>query len=675
MTNHDVVSRFATNAHSSRVDTYGQHELGRLLPAGPLRLALTAALLLAVALLPATALAIINPQFTPRDLIRASDRVLLVEIAAPAEGVLVAELQEALRGEAGEKTIRLRVPERFDTGELDRGFRGRDKATAILLLSGDAPDRHALGMDEPDGMLLIGTEWFAVHREDGELMIRTDEQQMFSVWGGDARLLAEAARYVLADPRSSFPVRSDLTWFDEVKLGTLGAAPSGAMVVDFGQGIGQGIGRGVLLLSELGDRFYRAADEDGPEDVTDAIGLATASRRAAVVDLTGNGQLDLVSFDGESLKLAPLQGDGDTARFAALRAIASLSECLSLDAIAVEDGRAGLVIGTAEGPQLLVPDGDGFTIRPLIAEGDDAAADLGPGGFCTVGDFTGNGHADVMRFHPGGALLYAGKGEGQFDSPVLIEVELPDNPRTAVPGDFTHDGRLDVMVGGDGGAVMLGRLPDGRWADLTDVTYEMNHHGNQHGPSLTALAAADVNHDGRQGVAFFYTSRKPMLFFNRGFACFGWARELDIEATGHSLADIEFEVDPGEDLEGLRALHRGQSVGLMADLNGDGLPDLFAVAAGTLEVWVIFGEHADGGVQRQLELQLPASAPGPVTVTIADPVRPESPGGVYVVRPGMPVTVPRPRAGPVELRWTGLDGRQHSERQVVVGRDHRIELK
>ena len=73
--------------------------------------------------------------------------------------------------------------------------------------------------------------------------------------------------------------------------------------------------------------------------------------------------------------------------------------------------------------------------------------------------------------------------------------------------------------GGEGGPAMLCRREAGQWANQACVTCELAYHGDQNAPRVVGAAGADVNSDGRQGVALFCAERKPMLFFNRGFAC------------------------------------------------------------------------------------------------------------------------------------------------------------
>jgi len=185
---------------------------------------------------------------------------------------------------------------------------------------------------------------------------------------------------------------------------------------------------------------------------------------------------------------------------------------------------------------------------------------------------------------------------------------------------------------------------------------------------VSALAPADINLDGRPGVALFYADRKPMVFFNRGFACFGWARELDVDAETHSLGGAD---EAFADLEGMKALLGGQSAGLLADLDGDSLPDLVAVSARGHQVWVVTSQRPADSPVRLLEIAAAPALAGPVTLTVREG---ERVAGMVVVRPGRPVRISRTQAGPVVLEWTGLDGQARRQQVVVTGRHHRVEL-
>jgi hypothetical protein len=183
-----------------------------------------------------------------------------------------------------------------------------------------------------------------------------------------------------------------------------------------------------------------------------------------------------------------------------------------------------------------------------------------------------------------------------------------------------------------------------------------------------------VNTDGRQGMALFYADRKPLLFFNRGFACFGWARELDFDpsaalpvtgpAEENSATSKPANVAP-EDLK------PGQMAGAIVDLNGDGLPDMLAVGAKAREVWAVFGRREQSVTGRTCRLTLPPSALGPVTVTVRDERRAT---GMYVVRPGIPALVARAEAGRMTLRWTGPDQKAITREVELIDDGTRFEL-
>jgi len=258
-------------------------------------------------------------------------------------------------------------------------------------------------------------------------------------------------------------------------------------------------------------------------------------------------------------------------------------------------------------------------------------------------------------------VTYAGEGGGTFKAPVTATVRLPEYPAAAACGDYDTDGWLDLVVGGNGAMALLARDEKQQWQNQSYVTGELAYHGGANQPKISGVAAADINSDGRQGVALLFVDRKPLLFFNRGFGCFGWARELDPDGfvgEGAAMAPPDGGA-PKEPLKGWTALESGQAAGAMLDLNGDSTPDLFGVAAGTAEAWVLYGENQAGGQLRWLQV----SAAAPVTVTVRDRDRV---AGMYVVRPGMPAAIARQQAGPVTLEWMDAAGKPVSQKVVVI---------
>ncbi len=565
---------------------------------------ITASCVLAVAVLGVwPAWALINVSFTPVDLIRGANEVCVVRLTGVKDDVVAAEVVETIRGKppADPKLNFSLAP----SGKLTAdGVKGVLPATGLYIQSADAT-----------GALLVLNEWLTVSQRDGKLLIDLDNQGLSSIWAGSAVNLVAGARYVQADPAARFPVRSDLVWSKDQTLGKLDGPVHGCLVT----------ADGVLVLSEGGDTVFKASGKEK---------LATASKRGTFAVLAAGAKPTFVSWTGKSLL-----ADGKPL-------VADLPECLSLDAL--DTGR--VVVGTPNGPLIVAADGK---TTPL-----PGAKDLGPGGLCVVADFDRDGRTDVLQLFAKGVVTHAGEGGGAFKPPMTAAVSLPENPTGAACGDFDTDGWLDVVVGGDGSMALLARDDKRQWQNQSYVTGELAYHGGANQPKVTGVAAADINADGRQGVAMLYADRKPLLFFNRGFSCFGWARELDPDGfVGEAAAQAG--APPPQRLQGWTALEAGQSAGAVVDFNGDNAPDLFAVAAGTQEAWALYGENQAGNALRWLQV----TAAAPVTLTVRDRDRGV---GMYVVRPGMPTAIARPQAGLVTLEWVDEAGKPASKKVVVV---------
>jgi hypothetical protein len=569
--------------------------------------------LFAVLLLAAMpAWALINLRFTPGDLIRGANQVSVVKLSPAIDKAVPAEIVETIRGKAPAEpklSLHLEPDGELTADDLNRLL----PATAVLVLA--APENLDLDK-EPAGAMLIGSVWVSVFQKNGRLVLEPDKQELGTVWAGSALNLAAGARYVQTDPTAAFPVRSDLVWSKDQALGKFDGPVHGALVTD----------DGVLVLGEGGDVLFKA---DGKQK------LDTASKRAAFAVLAAGAKPELVSWTGKALVAGgkPL--------------VADLPVCLSLDAL--ETGR--VVAGTPTGPVLVNADGK--------TEALPGVKEMGPGGLCVVADFDRDGRNDIVQLFAKGIVTYAGEGGGKFKAPVTAAVRLPEDLTGAACGDYDTDGWLDMVVGGNGAMVLLARDEKQQWQNQSYVTGELAFHGGANQPKISGVVSADINGDGRQGVALLYADRKPMLFFNRGFGCFGWARELDPAGfVGEAAAPADGGT-PKEPLKGWRALEVGQAAGAVLDFNGDNAPDLFAVAKGTGDVWVLHGANQAGSQLRLLRV----SATAPVTVTVRDRNRVV---GMYVLQPGMPATIAREQAGPVTLEWMDAAGKPASQKVIVV---------
>ncbi len=581
--------------------------------------------------------ALVNPNFTVVDLKSASSEILALRVESLADGKRTATVRTALIGPEADpdkpRKILLRFGGSDETArDLARALRGSDSRLAMLFVrKNKSEDGDVIGS------LQVGTQWFGLIRTGQDQWdVVADPDDLETVWAGSADQLLRAVRYVLDDRGASFPVGSDLAWIDSEKLDTLQGDAHGALAT----------GDGVIVLSQAGDRIYRPGKKgEGPKDITEKLGLASASRLMAPGDFNGDGLADLASWDGKALRLVRGNPDGTYSRpttgsgWADCRSLASLGD--------------SLVAADSKSVSLLIPNGRGGWKTRRLPEPDNQA-ELGQGGPALVADINDDGRCDILHVRQAGLVFYPGTDPAQrFTEPVAQKLPVMQGPADVICGDYDGDGRLDLFVVGRGGAAMFSRDDQGRWENVTYQTGELDAAvgTDRTQANLTAACPADLRGDGRQSVAVFAGDAAPGLFYARGFGCF---------AIAISLTRAQ------EEIEGYDALSQGQQAGLVADLNGDLAPDLFGV---DLErtVWAVFTEP--DRLRRFAVTVGIAPEAGPVTLRAAMGSRRL---GMYVVRPHCPQTIVLPRAGKVTLSWKSPDG-QPRRREVVVVRPVTIE--
>lgn len=576
----------------------------------------------------APAQALINPNYTVVELVRDSGQVLVVRASAPQAGQFQADVVEALVGQMPAKrqlTFDFREAEELDEQDVLRAFGGAPAAIGVMCVL----KRQQRG--QVVGALQIGTTWMGLVQDatGAAWLLDRDPNDLETVWGSSARQLIPAIRYALSDPRAAFPVAAKMTWGRDLALGRLDGPARGFLVTT----------AGIILLGESGNRVFQPGTAgEPPQDITAKLGLAVASKALAAGDLNADGQLDLVSWDGTRLQLLPGNTGGT---FGTPEAGYELAACCSLAVL----GRR-VVVGASDGVILLELKGtSGFAAQRLAT----GAAALGPGGVCAVADFNDDGAADIVQLFARGLAFYAGRREPEvFGAPMITSMDIVRHPAVVVCGDYDTDGQLDLIVGGEGGSTLLSRGEDGAWRCAVAETGEYGAaSGLGQGESVVVGAcASELNGDARQGVALFYAASPPSFFFNRGFACFGVARSLELAESN---------------LPAARSLAAGQMAGLLADLNGDLVPDLLAVDR-QQGVWAIFGQ-ANESRRFQVAVSLADAASGPLAVTA---VMDQRPLGIWVIRPGEPTTISVPLAGKLTLRWKQPDGTGASRDVVVV---------
>ena len=579
----------------------------------------------------------INPNFTPTDLVNSADRIHILEVEVPVNDGLTARVQRTLKG-GGPETEEIRLVANrgqfLRPEEVEAIFPNEDRLPA-LLFTHDSP-----GWGEPEGAILIDTHWFSIFAgADGIWEMDTDQQDVEAVWAGSSRQLERAVRYVLEDNSAEFPVASVMRWEKIESLGRMEGPARGILRAD----LGEAFGAVLIFLSPAGDRLYQVGqDGNVPTDLTEQANWITASQRAVVGDFTGNGKMDMASWDGGQVVLAVQGEDG---RFSSTSTGIDIADCRSMEAVDIGGDKAsGILIGRGEGgPALIVPGEEGFLLRELPS----VEHELGTGGVSLVADIQGNGYGDVVQAFSGGLVIYPGRKEpGSFGEAKVIAMRLSENPHTLLAADFDLDGNLDLILAGNEGIVLLRQEEDGTWVDATQITGELWRHANAGDDGITAMNLSDINADGRPGVSLMMPDVNPMVFFNRGFAVFGLAMDL-------VLAD--------SDLDNAGKLTHGQVTGMVADVTGNAAQDLLAVDPGH-EIWLVRGKMvADPGLW--LTVSLPGEVKGPRTVSISmwDKLV-----GMKVVRPGQPIHIGCREPGPIQLSWTEPNGTGHKKEVIVI---------
>ncbi len=588
-------------------------------------------LVVACLLLPPCLVALINPDYTIVDLYNASTAVLVLELASPAEERLGARVAHTIKGEP---------PEAGPAFLFSEDRRVQDLKAWLAEVGKGRPAVFFTGIDDEadTGYVEIGCTWARCTREpDGAWYLEDDDRDLETVWGGSARTLAKAVRYVRDDRRPEFPVEEQVDWADERQLGQLAGPAHGLRTID----LGGDAGRCLLVLSAAGDRAFRLGGPEAGTDLSGTLGLTSASRDLTAADLTDDGRTDLVTWDGEGVAVLIQGEDG---RFGTPVRGPALAGVTSLATIRLDSGRPGLVAGLETGIALLAVEAGGGLVSLPPPPPVLGSPDLGARGPCLAADVDDDGQVDLLRLYAGGLVFWA----GGTAPPTMTRLPLPAEPRSTVFGDFDGDGQLDLFVLGGKDFALLCRDAEGGWIRTTAETGELRvAQPSDDEAGLVAAAALDLNGDGRQGIAVFNARAAPCMFFNRGFACFGLSRRMSATYDG--------EPD-------FRCLGAGVQAGTVADLDGDGFPDALVVDP-TGGVWAV-RTATDRPRRFRLTLALPADAVAPLSVAVDQRGRPL---GMYVVSPARAVTLGLPKAGPTNLRWHGPDG-QAVKQQVVVAK-------
>jgi hypothetical protein len=269
----------------------------------------------------------------------------------------------------------------------------------------------------------------------------------------------------------------------------------------------------------------------------------------AVADFNGDGNLDIVTADDNTnpSTVSVYLGNGDgtfrttpitsnTTSYNEFIAVGDFNGDGKPDIVVIENPHISVLLGNGDGTFGPPNDNDSFVGAHWLA----------------VADFNNDHKADVLVTGSFGSTysigVLLGNGDGTLRNSITEPLQYV--PATVAAGDLNRDGKMDAILSYDLGdiAILLGN---------GDGTLQPAVNYNTTGISADDVVVSDLNHDGKLDVAIASTD--------------------SLQTTGGM--DVFWGNGDGT-LQSAQFFASGQSgPGVVADLNGDSLPD-FVMAAG-----------------------------------------------------------------------------------------------
>lgn len=586
--------------------------------------------------------ALINPNFTPVHLIEQSIDIWEAMVTLDEDALtLRAVTTEALKGEARAEEALLDFSEsEFILFDLEEGF-VNNQAKGIFItgdFSGASMGGGEIG-EKPWAMLKVGTKWLMIARDEEEsFVVREDPIDLSTVWAGDAVNFRQVIEFVLTDPRAAVPVATGGRWASEENLFELEGAVHGMDRVRLGERTL------VVVYRSEGDVLLDPAN--GFKDVTEEKGLASASVHAAWGRFLPGAHPSLASLTAEGELIFHRRNEG---RFEALPTGQHFETVTGLASVAGPE-KAMLLIGTSEGMVLGDFEEGAWTERMSASLPPEA----GPGGPVLGLDMNHDGSPALLQAGRDGLRVLIPDWKSlSVRLPVSADptdVFVPYNsigtPLSLTPGDFNGNGYPDLLIGGDRGAAFVVNEGGHTFRETLISTGELSYNIR---PGVHMAAVGDHALDGRQGLVLFNRSLPPQVYFNRGFAVFGYDMELDL---------IEGAPDAQEAAGG------GQQAALLADLTGNGLQELMFVNREG-QLWLLTRSE-EATPPLGATLNAPPGLTGPVPVVVRDGQRIL---GAHLLSPHAPAHIGRRNRGPVTLSWHLPGETSPREQRVIVLRN------
>jgi hypothetical protein len=262
----------------------------------------------------------------------------------------------------------------------------------------------------------------------------------------------------------------------------------------------------VVLLAGLGNGDFAA---EQPIGTLGLDGFNDAVRAVAVVDATGDGNLDVAVMRRRGMSVLAGNGDGTFAASIDSTTALTIDRNTLFTADLNSDSRTDFLVPRADGLHLLLANADGS----ILEAGGVGSPPVGLDHRIASGDFDENGTVDLAIItnqntvgFVGQLLVFLGNGDGSFAAATRVAVDDFGDVRTV---DFDGDGHLDLVTAGLHEAAIHVGVGDGTFRSA--IRFDLS------GPQTsfpTDILVGDVNGDGRAdiiGYAFFLPQNAPAM--------------------------------------------------------------------------------------------------------------------------------------------------------------------